>query len=88
MRITLLLDIGLRDNALASAVYKALKPDDAEVPKGFRLSSSLVNSSITYELVVDVDERSKLYTLYNVVDDVIQHTSLAISVINSSVLST
>ncbi|MCX8186855.1 MAG: KEOPS complex subunit Pcc1 [Sulfolobales archaeon] len=87
MKVALTLYIELSDAVLASAVYRALRPDDVDVPKGFKLRSDLVNSSIIYELEVEIDNNSKIYTLGNIVDDVIQHVSLAEAAIRLSTLN-
>ncbi len=69
---------------MAEAVRNALRPDDAEVPEGIQLMSMVVSSSLIYKLGVEFDDTSKLYTICNVVDDIVSHVLLALSVVGVS----
>jgi len=82
LTITLNLDVG--NELLAEAVRKALKPDDVEVPEDIELRGDVVGPSITYELNAEFKDTSRLYTVCNIVNDIVDHVSLALTAIRSS----
>lgn len=84
MKLTITLNLDLRDELLAEAVRKALKPDDVEVPEDIQLKGDVIGPSIIYELETEFKDTSKLYTVCNVVNDIVDHVSLALTAIRSS----
>ncbi len=80
MKLTVVLNVATESRGLAEAVHRALKPDDADVPEGIKLRSGVEDSSVIYELSAEFEDTSKLYTLCNVVDDILAHLALALNV--------
>lgn len=84
MKLTVTLNLDVGDELLAEAVRKALKPDDVEVPEDIQLRGDVVGPSVIYELDAEFKDILKLYTVCNVVNDIVDHVSLALTAIRSS----
>lgn len=68
----------------AIALYKALKPDDKDIPRNVSLISSVFEKHmLIYSIEAFVDKNEDLLTVANVVDDILRSVNLVINVLKS-----
>jgi len=81
MRITLSLEF--ESEELLKALRKSLAPDDKDLPKNVNLSSYVKDTSLIYTVDAVITKRADILTLCNVIDDILKHTKLVLTVLKN-----